>query len=151
MFGGLRLLVGGMLLYSGALHMAQPMRFAMSVAAYRLVPESLVGLVVFLLPALQIVIGLGIIIDPKRIGFAIAGAILFTLFVFAQVFALVLGRDISCGCFGFHGEPIGIATLLPAVIGLVGTGGAIWRRVRQSPVPQSSREETSFYQQEESV
>jgi len=136
----IRFLVGGLLAYSGAIHLAQPLQFASAIAAYQLIPESWIGIIVSLLPAVQIVVGMGILLDPRRVGYAFAGGILFAAFVLFQSLALFLGREISCGCFGLESEPIGWLTLLPPLLGLAWSGHRMWHFRWQSRCPQRPAE-----------
>src|SRR5918992_5462755 len=67
---------------------------------YRMLPESLVRLVAYLLPPFEAVIAMGLLVEQTRPYAAAAAAGLLVIFAVAMGINLVRGRrDIDCGCF----------------------------------------------------
>jgi putative oxidoreductase len=104
-------LSGVVLLSSGLLHAWQPYYFSHSVAAYDVVPALLIRIAAAVVPYFQIVVGfclaVGIVTCPAR-WFAV---VLFGSFVILQAKVLLLGEEISCGCFGFGSDPVSLKTI----------------------------------------
>ncbi|VFQ44219.1 MauE/DoxX family redox-associated membrane protein [Desulfoluna butyratoxydans] len=97
-YRGLRFLVAGIFLWSGAGKLMDPAAFTVVIDAFGLLPEGFSGLVAVVLPVVEVVAGLALIFDMR-------GA-LETLFVLMLCFMAILGYgiylglDIDCGCFG---------------------------------------------------
>lgn len=111
-----RLLLSATLCYSGLLHLSNPYEFLSSILDYRYLEFG--GVAVFIaavLPALQIVIGIGIAFEPPYVC-AILGAIgMLGVFFFAQIGAWLRGLPIDCGCFGSRSHQVGFASV--AIVG----------------------------------
>ena len=101
--------LGGIFIYAGSTKLGSPEIFATLIEAYGLVPESLVLPLAVMLPILEIIAGLGLMLDIHGSLFVIAG--LLVLFIAVLSYGLWLGLDVDCGCFGpedpeaeaFHG------------------------------------------------
>lgn len=96
----LRLGLGALFLFSGALKLSDPGAFRASIAAYELLPEKLGGLLAWYLPALEVVCGTALMLGRARR--AAAGIVLALLLIFTMAIASawLRGLDIRCGCFG---------------------------------------------------
>jgi hypothetical protein len=95
------LLVAYGLLASALAHLNNPYAFLASIYEYQLVPRWAAEILAATLPFLHIAIAfclIGRYQQPKS--FAVGG-LLFTIYLCAQSTALIQGRDIGCGCFGF--------------------------------------------------
>lgn len=90
--------VGLIFLYAAVPKLFDIKHFSRTVGAYGLVPEALVMAVAILLPLLEIVIAIGLFIKKKIAVYSSLGL----LFVFIAVlgYAIWMGFDIDCGCFG---------------------------------------------------
>ena len=76
--------------------------FAEAVGAYGMLPDLLVAPVAFVLPLFEILLAIGLFFK-KRL--AIYGtSLLLVLFIGVLWYAVYLGLDIDCGCFG-PGDP----------------------------------------------
>lgn len=90
--------------YAGLVKMMNPADFAMDVASHRLFSGFWLAMVVYYVPALELVCAVGLWWRTLRLG---AGALINLLLV---AFALLLGiawargLDIRCGCFGGQGD-----------------------------------------------
>lgn len=89
---------------AGALKLPDPAGAERAVRAYRLLPEPLVGLMAFGLPALEIVVGLALVLGVVVRWAAVASAALLVVFIAAVGSAWARGLQIDCGCFGGGGE-----------------------------------------------
>lgn len=95
-----RIILGVIFIYSGTLKMENPLQFADSIAAYRILPESAINLVAMGLPPFEIACGLLTLIGAYiRIG-TLAITSMLTIFVVAISCSIIRGLPITCGCFG---------------------------------------------------
>lgn len=97
-----RLILGGVFIYAGATKIGDPAGFAADIDQYGLVTWRMANLIARTLPTIEIVAGLGLILDIKG-SLAIIVAQLLG-FVAILSYAIHLGLDIDCGCFG-PGDP----------------------------------------------
>lgn len=112
------------ILASAATHkLRAPMRFASQLEDYQLVPGALVGLLARLIPALEVVIALGMLIPTTRSAASLAACALLAAYAAAIGINLWRGRqDIDCGCAGpDQAQPLRPQLLLRNAI-LVGLG-----------------------------
>ncbi len=94
----LRVIVGGLFVVAGVLKLADPGAFAAAIDGYGLVSWRTTKLLSHILPVVEILTGLGVIFDIK----GALGLIVAQLLVFVGVigYAVHLGLDVDCGCFG---------------------------------------------------
>jgi uncharacterized membrane protein YphA (DoxX/SURF4 family) len=101
-----RLVVGGVWIAAGALKLTDPNASVQAVKAYELLPTSLVETVGYLLPALELVVGLALVLGVMTRGAAAISALLFLAFIVGIASVWARGMEIDCGCFGGGGaEP----------------------------------------------
>ncbi len=115
---GVRLLLGGVLIYASTTKVAHAEEFAIALSNYRMLPSSLILLGSLVIPWLELVLGILLITGLWRSTASFLTAVLFLVFTLAVAQALVRGIDISCGCFDLTGteEKIGSLTLLRNLI-----------------------------------
>jgi uncharacterized membrane protein YphA (DoxX/SURF4 family) len=111
-----RVLLGVVFVYAAYTKLrASYLLFAMSIDAYKLLPEAATVVVAHVLPWAELALGIALIAGIwLRVTLASATALLavfFTAMVHAYQPDLKGGQQISCGCFGL-GEPISGRTLL---------------------------------------
>jgi len=96
----LRIVVGGIFLYAGAVKIIDPYGFAKNVFQYQLLPDGLwVNLTALFLPWLEVVCGAALILAPRlRRASAALIFLLLAVFTAAVIVSLYRGLDISCGC-----------------------------------------------------
>jgi uncharacterized membrane protein YphA (DoxX/SURF4 family) len=96
----LRLAIGGLFIYSGAVKLSDMALFSAMVEAYQILPLPLVNLFALAMPWLEVTAGLALVSNRLPLGgpFVIGG--LLAIFIAALSYTLLLGRKISCGCFG---------------------------------------------------
>ena len=130
----LRWMLGAVFIFSGATKLIAPESFAVLIEAYGLVPDELLMPVAVILPAVELVAGIGLLFDMRGSLGVIAGLLL--LFVAILGYGIHMGLDVDCGCFGpedpeadaFHGLRAALyrdMLMLSAVGFLYG-----WRRYR---------------------
>ena len=96
----LRLALGGIFLYAGALKIAEARQFALDVHHFRLTPWTASVLIAVYLPWLEVLAGLALILRRLPLGTALALSAMSAVFLIALTSAWARGLDISCGCFG---------------------------------------------------
>lgn len=97
----LRLVVGGVFLYAGATKLTDTMAFAQVIDAYGLVSWGLAKKLAWGLPIFEIITGLGLILDVRgALGMIVAQLLGFMIIL---LYAIHLGLDADCGCFGSGG------------------------------------------------
>lgn len=96
----LRLALGGVFIYAGALKIVDAQDFARSIHHYRLTPQALSIIIALYLPWLEVLAGLAIIVRRLSLGASLALVGMSAVFLIALTSAWARGLDISCGCFG---------------------------------------------------
>ena len=95
-----RLVLAAVLLAAAVAKLRALEEFAGVVHNYRLLPELLTRPVAYALPYIEIVLALGLLLDPTRRLAAVASAALLAVFAIAMAINLWRGRvHIDCGCF----------------------------------------------------
>ena len=96
----LRLALGGVFIYAGALKIVDPQNFARDVHHFQLTPWTVSVVVAVYLPWLEVLAGLALIFRRLPLGASLALVIMNAAFLIALSTAWARGLDISCGCFG---------------------------------------------------
>ncbi|HET6452069.1 MAG TPA: MauE/DoxX family redox-associated membrane protein [Spirochaetia bacterium] len=96
----IRLLAAGIWLFAGAVKVADLQSFQVEVSRYQLLPQLLVAPFSYVLPFVELGVGVYLAIGLLVRGAALAGTLLFALFLAAQAWAMAKGLAIDCGCFG---------------------------------------------------
>lgn len=100
----LRIALGGVFIYAAVPKIADPVAFAGSVAAYRVLPYFWNYVAAAVLPFLELICGVLLVLGIRvRTGALIIG-VLNLVFMVALASAMVRGLDIDCGCFRQGGE-----------------------------------------------
>lgn len=95
-----RLVLTGAFVMAALPKIQDPIAFATSVSAFRVIDPGLSAWVALLLPWLELVIGLGILLPLIRRVSGLLITLLLLLFIALHASAWMRGLDISCGCFG---------------------------------------------------
>jgi uncharacterized membrane protein YphA (DoxX/SURF4 family) len=96
----LRIGAAAVWIVAGAAKIPQMGSFRILVQRYGILPDVLAGPFAFILPFLEIGIGLYLAAGFLVRGAALAGTLLFAAFLTAQVSAWARGIQLDCGCFG---------------------------------------------------
>ena len=94
-----RITLGVLFIYAALLKIADPVAFAGSVAAYRILPYFASYLTAAVLPFLELVCGVLLVCGYWVKGGALIIAGMNVVFIAALASAIVRGLDIDCGCF----------------------------------------------------
>ena len=128
----LRMIVGGVFIYAGAIKAIDPAQFAKDVDNYRLLPSTAaVAAVALYLPWLEILAGTALAAGVWHRGASLLIGGMLIAFIIALVSAWARGLDINCGCFG-HGvnkSNYPLALLLDAAL-LTALSFSAWRSAR---------------------
>lgn len=124
--------LGGIFIYAGGSKLLEPKIFAYLVEAYGFVPEVLLIPVAIGLPILEVISGFGLLFDIRGSLGLITG--LLVIFMLVLSYAIWLGLDVDCGCFGpedpeteaFHGLRLSLFRDLVMMAGVIFIYG--WRR-----------------------
>ncbi|MCD4534027.1 DoxX family membrane protein [Nocardioides sp. cx-169] len=100
---GARLATGGVWIYAGVVKLPDPYASVQAVRAYELLPSSLAEAVGYLLPPLEVVVGIALVLGVLTRGAAVVSALLFVAFIVGIASAWARGMEIDCGCFGGGG------------------------------------------------
>ena len=95
-----RLLLGGLLLATGALKAGHPAELAAAIAGFRLLPAAVVGPLALALPYFELMLGVYLVAGLFTRVAAIVGAMQFTVYAGAIASAVLRGIPANCGCFG---------------------------------------------------
>jgi uncharacterized membrane protein YphA (DoxX/SURF4 family) len=93
----LRVVIGGLFVYSGAVKVMDVKGFARMVSQYELVPDELLAPVAYGLPVLELLAGIGLIFEVPWALTAISGMLV--MFIGVLWYGVLQGLDIDCGCF----------------------------------------------------
>jgi len=94
----IRVLLCVIFLWSGISKLMGPKEFAVIIDAYGLMPEAWILPMAIILPLLEMVFGLGLLLDIRGSLAGIAGLLM--LFMAILSYGIWLGFDVDCGCFG---------------------------------------------------
>ena len=108
-----RLVTGGVWIVAGALKVTDPASSIAAVRAYELLPGSLVEPVGTTLPAVELVVGLALVVGAFTRGAAAVSALLFAAFIIGIASVWARGIEIDCGCFGGGGPKKDAAASYP--------------------------------------
>ena len=87
-----------LLIYAGGRKLLAPEVSAVLIDAFGILPESLLMVVAILLPAAEVAAGFVLLADFR--GGLAAVTVLLVMFIVILGYALKMGLDVDCGCFG---------------------------------------------------
>ncbi|MBU1168397.1 MAG: DoxX family membrane protein [Proteobacteria bacterium] len=94
----IRLVLGTLFIIAGILKLKDPESFSVVLSAFGVVPGYLIDPLAIGLPILEVLVGFGMIWDrPPALH---AMALLLFMFMAILAYAMHLGLDIDCGCYG---------------------------------------------------
>jgi uncharacterized membrane protein YphA (DoxX/SURF4 family) len=101
---GVRLAAAAVWIVAGAAKIPQITSFQVLVQRYGILPDFLAGPFAYILPFLELALGLYLAAGLFVRGTALAGTILLGVFLAAQASAWLRGINLDCGCFGALAE-----------------------------------------------
>ncbi len=108
-----RLVTGGVWIVAGALKVTDPAGSIDAIRAYELLPWAVVEPLGYSLPAIEIVVGLALVLGAFTRGAAVVSALLFVAFIIGIASVWARGIEIDCGCFGGGGPKEDAASSYP--------------------------------------
>ena len=111
-----RLILGVVLIVSGALKVTSPAVSARAVRAYQILPYDFAGYVGYALPVVEILFGLLLVAGLFTRVSALVGGLLMLAFIIGISWAWAHGYSIDCGCFGGGGTIAASQTQYPLEI-----------------------------------
>jgi putative oxidoreductase len=122
----LRVAIAALFLFAAITKLVDPSSFAEQIANYQLTPWPATAVLSVFLPALELCVGISLLLGRWESGALVWVAILLTIFSGALLSAIVRGLSIDCGCFGRSIENTG--TLWPLIRNLVllAVTGFLW-------------------------
>jgi putative oxidoreductase len=96
----LRLVLGSVFVYAGAIKLRASQPFADSIATFRLLPIQGVDLLAMGLPVFELMVGGLLIFGWLRRAASLAAVLMTGVFALALTSALARGLPVDCGCFG---------------------------------------------------
>lgn len=123
--------LGLLFVYAAAGKFTDPQEFSEVIGAFGLLPETLLHPAAVVLPFLEVVAGVGLLLDIRGSLAVYAG--LLSVFGMVVGYGIRLGLDIDCGCFGPNdpfSEVLGLRGTLYRILLLLGFCAYlhIWRR-----------------------
>jgi len=102
-YTALRGVIGLLFVYAGILKLTAPSDFAMTINLYGLVTWRMANVLAYVIPTVEVIAGVGLFFDIKGALTAIVVQLLG--FMCVLLYALHLGLDADCGCFGTPRAP----------------------------------------------
>ena len=133
-----RLVTGAVWIVAGAIKLPDASGSIRAVRAYELLPESIVPMVGYALPVVEVVLGLCLVLGLLTRVMGVLSALLFVAFIVGISAAWARGLSIDCGCFGGGGQIEDATSKYPGEIArdvgllLLSVRLAIWPRTRWS-------------------
>jgi len=93
----IRFALGSIFIYAGFIKLLDPKTFAKVISQYNLIPESLLAPVAVGLPLIELLAGLGLILNIRGSLSVIFSMLV--LFVFVLWYGILKDLSIDCGCF----------------------------------------------------
>jgi len=94
----IRVLLSVIFLWSGISKLMNPTEFVVIIDAYGLIPDAWILPLATILPFLEMVFGLGLLLEIRGSLAGITGFLM--LFLAILSYGIWLGLDVDCGCFG---------------------------------------------------
>lgn len=102
LYAATRIILGLLFLFAGGTKISDPYAFAETIDAFGMLPADLVFPLALALPPVEILAGIGLLLDLRG-----SLAVITTLlmgFILVLAAAISMGLDIDCGCYG-PGDP----------------------------------------------
>jgi putative oxidoreductase len=126
----LEVVLGGLFFYAGLQKLLHPYEFAEAVMAYQMLPENLVGVLVAVLPWVEITAGLCLVAGLKRRSCLLILSGLLAGFLVVILVTMARGLKIDCGCGLFSQRLIGPTAIIEDLFLLVWAAGLYgWERM----------------------
>lgn len=115
--------LGALFFYAGALKHFHPQEFAEAILAYQLLPQSLVGAAVAIIPWTELAAGLFLILGLKRRSCLLILALMAGGFLVVLLITMARGLKIDCGCGLFSSREVGLGAVVIDAFFLIWAAG----------------------------
>jgi uncharacterized membrane protein YphA (DoxX/SURF4 family) len=113
----LRIAIGGVFVWAGALKAWDPAAFADAIDRYRMFPHAVSAAIALYLPYLEITAGAAVLVRWAYRPAVLSLMLLVALFTVAILWAFARGLAVRCGCFGPRDQtPLPLAAIRNAVL-----------------------------------
>ena len=138
-----RLLVGGVLVRAGTTRLTDPLGSVATVRSYDVLPRSTAETVGYVLPALQLVVGVALLVGLMSRGAAVLSAAVFLALLVATTSAGVRGIDLGGPAYGWGVTRDAALLALSLLVVRLGPGRPALDRLllRRSPIAPSDQAE----------
>jgi putative oxidoreductase len=126
------LIVGGIFIYAGVIKAIDPLRLAIDIDNYKMLPWAIGVRLAFYLPWLELLCGLALILRFFYRGGLLILTVLTFIFIAASIIARVRGLDITCGCFGHASKNWSFSGHLALDLAILAALSALWISNRTS-------------------
>jgi len=121
----LRLVLGGLFLWSGIAKLKNPIEFADAIRNFEIIGDPFAAVFALFIPWVEIVAALAVMSGLAGRGGAAVLTLSLAVFTIAIASAWMRGLDISCGCFGGSG-PINYPRKMIENFALLALGAGVW-------------------------
>lgn len=123
-----RFLAGGAFLLAAFGKIIEPTNLMLSMNSFGLVPEFIVPFASYIMPWLELVVGLLLFYGFMSRGAAAWAAILYLIFTIAIISVIARGMSVDCGCFGamLGGGNVGWHSVGRNLVFLASSGMILW-------------------------
>lgn len=108
----LRLILALIFLIAAIEKLKSPEDFALSIDAYGVFPDGIINFLTIFIPWLELFISFGLIFQFKLRANLYLYLFLMSAFTLIVAYAMIIGLDIECGCFGENSEKVGWKKIL---------------------------------------
>ncbi|MDT8365684.1 MAG: DoxX family protein [bacterium] len=123
-FHSFRLFMGGLFLYTGATKLADIAGFSQSIAAYGILPAVLLPCAAIGLPALEVVVGFGTLLNKR---WALLGILaMMVMFTGVLGYGVAVGLEIDCGCFSTAETSLAEKSETASILDIPGDGSSLF-------------------------
>ncbi len=112
----IRLVLGGVFVWSGILKILDPLQFAQDVSNYQTFPQDLAFAVALVLPWIELLCGVFLILGVFRLGSTALVSLLLLAFLTLIASTLIRGIDVECGCFGSFSRKVDFKLILTDLV-----------------------------------
>lgn len=130
---GLRLVLGGVFIWTGLMKIMDPLEFAQSIANYRTFPRLLVFLLALILPWIELICGACLILGVFQKTSAVILSGLLVSFLILIIITIFRGIDIDCGCFGTFSRKVDFRLILTDAVLLLLALSILFSKISGKP------------------
>ena len=96
----IRIILGLVLIFSGIAKIADPSKAVNLMLEFKIIPESLILIIISVLPVLEILTGMLLVTGMYPKLASISALALFFGFFLISIYGTIIGLNSDCGCFG---------------------------------------------------